>query len=67
MKLLEAAGRPDRVGIAAFNGSFQTVFTGPLEGLARVEAKAGEMGLTIKSLHVSHAFHSDLMEPILDE
>ena len=41
MKLLEAAGRPDRVGIAAFNGSFQTVFTGPLEGLARVEAKAG--------------------------
>ncbi len=67
MKLLEAAGRPDRVGIAAFNGSFQTVFTGPLEGLARIEAKAGEMGLTIKSLHVSHAFHSDLMEPILDE
>lgn len=65
--LLDACGGPEKVGIAAVNGSRQSVLTGPLEDLARIAQKAEEMGITIKAMPVSHAFHSPLMEPILDD
>ncbi|MEU4981260.1 type I polyketide synthase [Streptomyces sp. NPDC021969] len=50
-------GRPG-VGLAAVNGPASVVVSGPLDGLA---------GLDGKRLNVSHAFHSALMEPMLDD
>ena len=56
-----------RVGLAAINGSRQTVVTGPLEALDALARAAEAEELTLKPLPVSHAFHSHLMDPILDE
>ncbi|MFC9293539.1 type I polyketide synthase [Streptomyces sp. NPDC057011] len=58
------AGREASVGIAAVNGPTSVV-------LAGVEAEvleiAGSLGVKFKQLTVSHAFHSPLMEPMLDD
>ncbi|MFJ4781623.1 type I polyketide synthase [Streptomyces sp. NPDC088762] len=57
-------GREKTVGIAAVNGPTSVV-------LAGVEAEvleiAGSLGVKFKQLTVSHAFHSPLMEPMLED
>lgn len=58
-----AAALTDRVGIAAINGPDSVVISGPR---ADVENVASRFGRT-RELRVSHAFHSPLMEPALDE
>ncbi|MER7708882.1 SDR family NAD(P)-dependent oxidoreductase, partial [Kitasatospora sp. NPDC097605] len=58
------AGHEDRVSIAALNGPTATVISGDEEAvLAIVEAG----GWKSTRLRVSHAFHSPLMEPMLEE
>ena len=51
---------------AADNGAHQVV-TGPLSLLRRFEARLAEEGLRAERLRTSHAFHSALMDPVLDE
>ena len=58
--------RRDAVAVAAVNGAAQTVISGED---ADVDAIAGEMsarGIRVQRLRVSHAFHSPLVEPMLD-
>ncbi|WP_461087993.1 type I polyketide synthase, partial [Streptomyces deserti] len=65
LPLLE--GHAERVGIAAVNGPSQLVVSGDrsvLEDLAQVFT---EQGRKTRWLRVSHAFHSPLMEPMLDD
>ena len=60
-------GLQDRVSIAAINGPRNVVISGKSETVNEVrEALAGNK-VRSKPLRVSHAFHSALMEPMLDE
>jgi short-subunit dehydrogenase/acyl carrier protein len=55
------------LSIAAYNGPNQTVVSGSLEELSRFADRAMAIGIKTQPLKVSHAFHSKLMEPMLDE
>ena len=55
------------VAIAAVNGPLNTVISGDGAAVDRVAQMLLAEGVTVKPLNVSHAFHSPLMEPMLDE
>ncbi len=64
---LDAIGRSKAdVSIAAINSPTQTVLSGAAEEVARVTEELESRGIRVSPLKVSHAFHSSLMEPILD-
>lgn len=52
--------------VAASNGPANTVLSGPLQALDRLERQAQAQGLVAHRLAVSHAFHSPAMAPMLD-
>jgi myxalamid-type polyketide synthase MxaB len=57
----------DRVDVAAINGPSNVVLSGEREALYEILSKLASEGIKHKPLAVSHAFHSPLMEPMLDE
>jgi len=58
---------PEGVSIAAINGPEATVISGKLTVLESVMSALMAQGITTRTLQVSHAFHSELMEPMLAE
>ena len=60
-----AAGFP-RVSVAAYNGQ-NTVLSGPGEDLETIVTACSEDGTRCTPLETSHAFHSELLDPVLDE
>lgn len=57
---------PD-ISVAAVNGPHNVVLSGPAAAIATAAAKLRGQGLLTKQLTVSHAFHSCLMDPVLDD
>lgn len=56
-----------QLDIAVINSHNAVVISGAQEALDAVSIVLGEEGIKSRSLNVSHAFHSSLMEPMLDE
>ena len=61
------AGHEAAVSIAASNGSRNLVIAGRRDALDEVLERLTAAGVESQLLKVSHAFHSPLMEPMLDE
>ncbi|MFJ9155108.1 SDR family NAD(P)-dependent oxidoreductase, partial [Streptomyces sp. NPDC102270] len=61
------AGREHEVTIAAVNGPASTVVSGTAEAVADIDDALRALGIKTRRLRVSHAFHSPLMEPMLEE
>ena len=55
-----------QVAIAALNGPENTVISGEAEGVRAVVERLRAAGISSQPLTVSHAFHSPLMDPMLD-
>ncbi|GAB2907366.1 type I polyketide synthase [Streptomyces heilongjiangensis] len=60
------ADHPD-VAVAAVNAPGSVVLSGPAEALTTLRDHFGEQDVRATFLTVSHAFHSPLMEPMLDD
>ncbi|WTT37067.1 type I polyketide synthase [Kitasatospora sp. NBC_00085] len=60
-------GHEAEVGVAAVNGPASVVISGAEAALGKVVKKLEERGIASVRLTVSHAFHSPLMEPMLED
>ncbi|MDP9129274.1 MAG: acyltransferase domain-containing protein, partial [Candidatus Binatota bacterium] len=55
----------DTIELAAHNGPALCVLAGPEETLRVLARRMKEMNIDCRRLHTSHAFHSQMMEPVL--
>ncbi|MFD9240284.1 type I polyketide synthase, partial [[Kitasatospora] papulosa] len=58
---------PEGVDLAAVNGPTSVTVSGAAEAIGALEERLRFVGVRVKRLAVSHAFHSRLMEPMLAE
>jgi malonyl CoA-acyl carrier protein transacylase len=65
--VLTDLGLTDRVAIASVNGPRSVVISGARDAVLAVADTFAERGQRTVRLRVSHAFHSPLVEPMLDE
>ncbi|QLL10202.1 type I polyketide synthase [Mycobacterium vicinigordonae] len=56
-----------QVSLAAVNAPDSVVLSGPSDQVAAVTQELSKRGRRVHRLNVSHAFHSALMEPIVDD
>jgi acyl transferase domain-containing protein len=57
---------PDEVELAAVNAPGACVVSGPADDIRQFRAQLTLQGIGSRALHTSHAFHSWMMDPILD-
>ena len=57
---------PATLSIAAVNSPGQCVVSGPMDAIDDLERDITKRGVTCRKLHTSHAFHSSMMDPMLD-
>ena len=66
-QVLEGLARDGRISIAAVNAPDSVVISGGGAAIQEAVARMQAAGIQTEPLAVSHAFHSHLMEPMLDE
>ncbi|WP_234022314.1 type I polyketide synthase [Streptomyces ipomoeae] len=57
----------ERTAVAAYNSPTNTVISGDTDEISALRETLTGQGHRVRDLTVSHAFHSPLMDPILDE
>jgi acyl transferase domain-containing protein len=63
----ELAHYSSTLSIAAINSTTETVISGESQAVQAVVASLSHEGISARFLNVSHAFHSHIMEPMLDQ
>jgi amino acid adenylation domain-containing protein len=58
---------PGNISIAALNAPALTVVSGPSEAIDALASQLDRAGISARRLHTSHAFHSAMMEPVLED
>ncbi|WP_404370957.1 beta-ketoacyl synthase N-terminal-like domain-containing protein [Corallococcus coralloides] len=56
-----------RISVAAVNAPGFTVVAGPTDAVDALQAKLEAQKVEVSRLHTSHAFHSHMMDPIMEE
>ncbi|MGH7834653.1 MAG: phosphopantetheine-binding protein [Candidatus Binatia bacterium] len=56
----------ERLSLAAINESCLCVVSGPTAAVEVLQGRLAEQGLPCRRLHASHAFHSEMMDTILE-
>ncbi|MGL4618099.1 SDR family NAD(P)-dependent oxidoreductase [Chroococcidiopsis sp.] len=54
------------LSLAVINGTSDCVVSGTTEAIEALQDQLAERGIDCRRLHTSHAFHSQMMEPILE-
>jgi phthiocerol/phenolphthiocerol synthesis type-I polyketide synthase E len=57
----------DRLSLAVVNSPTQSVVAGPVDAIEQLERHLNQQGIITQRLHSSHAFHSWMMEPLIEE
>ncbi|MEV6427603.1 aminotransferase class I/II-fold pyridoxal phosphate-dependent enzyme [Nocardia sp. NPDC051463] len=65
--IADALAAEPMVALAAVNGREEVVISGAADAITRIRATLDARAVTTKTLTVSHAFHSPLMDPMLAE
>ncbi|NET60311.1 MAG: acyltransferase domain-containing protein, partial [Symploca sp. SIO2E6] len=55
-----------QLSLAAINGLSQCVVSGPIEAIDTFQQQLLAQGVESRRLHTSHAFHSQMMEPVVE-
>ena len=55
------------ISLAAINATNLAVASGTIEAIAQLEQQLQELSIEYRQLHTSHAFHSAMMEAMLDD
>jgi acyl transferase domain-containing protein/acyl carrier protein len=63
----EEAARFDSVSVAALNAPGMTVLSGTTETIKAIERTLSARGVACTRLHTSHAFHSAMMDPAVEQ
>lgn len=56
----------NQLSLAGINGLSQCVISGPTEAIDTLQQQLSEQKVESRRLHTSHAFHSQMMEPVLE-
>lgn len=56
----------EALSLGVINGPSLCVVSGPTEAIEALQSQLTQKGLTCRRLHTSHAFHSAMMDPILE-
>ena len=54
------------ISLAAANAPTNSVVSGSTEAVDKLQQELQQIGVSCRRLHTSHAFHSQMMEPIID-
>ncbi|MCP4347294.1 MAG: SDR family NAD(P)-dependent oxidoreductase [Desulfobacterales bacterium] len=63
----EEARKYQQVSVAAVNAPSMCVLSGASDAIEEIERQFLEKDIACQKLHTSHAFHSDMMLPVMDE